>query len=63
MTSGVKFRPGQREPRDETWRRDSAMGEDQIVAEVCAVLIQRHLERVGREWIERGVGCLCTEHA
>ncbi len=28
-----------------------------------ALLIERHPEWVGREWIERGVGCLCTEHA
>ncbi|MFJ7209830.1 MBL fold metallo-hydrolase [Streptomyces sp. NPDC098789] len=53
-----------RELRDETWRRrDSAMGEDAIVAEVRALLIERHPEWVGQEWIERGVGCLCTEHA
>ncbi|OKI25083.1 MBL fold metallo-hydrolase [Streptomyces sp. CB03911] len=53
-----------RELRDETWRRrDSAMGEDEIVAEVRALLIERHPEWVGRDWIERGVGCLCTEHA
>ncbi|MBC2904358.1 MBL fold metallo-hydrolase [Streptomyces cupreus] len=53
-----------RELRDETWRRrDSAMGEEEIVAEVRALLIGRHPEWVGREWIERGVGCLCAEHA
>jgi glyoxylase-like metal-dependent hydrolase (beta-lactamase superfamily II) len=53
-----------RELRDETWRRrDSAMGEDQIVAEVRALLIERHPEWVGKDWIERGVRCLCTEHA
>ncbi|MFI5982392.1 MBL fold metallo-hydrolase [Streptomyces sp. NPDC051555] len=53
-----------RELRDETWRRrDSAMGEDEIVAEVRALLIERHPEWVGQDWIERGVGCLCTEHA
>ncbi|WP_405754947.1 MBL fold metallo-hydrolase [Streptomyces sp. NBC_00073] len=53
-----------RELRDETWRRrDSAMSQDEIVAEVRAVLIERHPEWVGREWIERGVGCLCAEHA
>ncbi|MFJ5222055.1 MBL fold metallo-hydrolase [Streptomyces sp. NPDC088400] len=53
-----------RELRDETWRRrDSAMGEDEIVAEVRAVLVERHPEWAGQEWIERGVGCLCTEHA
>lgn len=53
-----------RELRDETWlRRDSAMGEDAIVAEVRALLIERHPQWAGREWIERGVGCLCAEHA
>ena len=53
-----------RELRDETWRRrDSAMGEAEIVAEVRALLIERHPEWVGQEWIERGVGCLCAEHA
>ncbi|TCO53587.1 MBL fold metallo-hydrolase [Actinocrispum wychmicini] len=52
-----------RELRDETWRRrDSAMGEDEVVAEVRAVLIERHPEWAGQEWIERGVGCLCAEH-
>lgn len=50
------------ELRDETWRRrDSAMGLDQIVAEVRAVLLERHPEWAGQEWIERGVGCLCAE--
>jgi glyoxylase-like metal-dependent hydrolase (beta-lactamase superfamily II) len=53
-----------RELRDETWRRrDSAMGEEQIVAEVRALLIERHPEWAGQKWIERGVGCLCAEHA
>ncbi|MEU7984954.1 MBL fold metallo-hydrolase [Streptosporangium canum] len=51
------------ELRDETWRRrDSTMGEAEIVAEVRALLIERHPEWVGQEWIERGVGCLCSEH-
>ena len=51
-----------RELRDETWRRrDSAMELAEIVAEVRAVLIDRHPEWVGQEWIERGIGCLCTE--
>lgn len=50
------------ELRDETWRRrDSAMGLDEIVAEVTAVLVERHPEWAGREWIEPGVGCLCAE--
>ncbi|MEV6984123.1 MBL fold metallo-hydrolase [Sphaerisporangium sp. NPDC051017] len=53
-----------RELRDETWlRRDSAMGEAEIVAEVRALLIERHPEWVGQQWIELGVGCLCAEHA
>lgn len=53
-----------RELRDETWlRRDSAMGQDEITAEVRALLIERHPEWSGREWIEPGVGCLHTEHA
>lgn len=53
-----------RELREETWRRrDSAMDEAEIVAEVRALLIERHPEWAGQEWIERGVGCLCAEHA
>ncbi|MET3987856.1 MBL fold metallo-hydrolase [Streptomyces sp. PvR034] len=52
-----------RELRDETWRRrDCAMGPDEIVAEVRALLVERHPEWTGQEWIERGVGCLCAEH-
>jgi glyoxylase-like metal-dependent hydrolase (beta-lactamase superfamily II) len=51
-----------RELRDETWRRrDSATGFDEIVAEVRALLVERHPEWAGREWIEPGVGCLCAE--
>ncbi|MCR3752550.1 MBL fold metallo-hydrolase [Lentzea californiensis] len=50
------------ELRDETWRRrGSAMALDEIVAEVTAVLVERHPEWAGREWIEPGVGCLCAE--
>ena len=50
--------------RDETWvRRDSAMGPETIAAEVEALMIERHPEWAGREWIEKGVGCLCAEHA
>ncbi|MFC4587529.1 MBL fold metallo-hydrolase [Sphaerisporangium corydalis] len=49
--------------RDETWaRRDSAAGERTIVEEVSALMIERHPEWTGREWIEKGVGCLCAEH-
>jgi glyoxylase-like metal-dependent hydrolase (beta-lactamase superfamily II) len=50
--------------RDETWvRRDSAMSEETIAAEVSALMIARHPEWAGQEWIEKGVGCLCAEHA
>ena len=50
--------------RDETWvRRDSAMPMETIVAEVKALMIEQHPEWAGRDWIERGVGCLCAEHA
>jgi glyoxylase-like metal-dependent hydrolase (beta-lactamase superfamily II) len=50
--------------RDETWRRrDSAMAEDTIVEEVRAAMLTRHPEWDGREWIEHGVRCLCSEHA
>jgi glyoxylase-like metal-dependent hydrolase (beta-lactamase superfamily II) len=49
--------------RDETWRRrDSAMPQETIVAEVKALMIQRHPEWAGQDWIEKGVGCLCAEH-
>ena len=52
-----------RELRDETWRRqDSAMAREEIAAEVRAVLVERHPEWNGREWIEPAVGCLCAEH-
>lgn len=53
-----------RELRDETWRRrDSAMEPAEIVSEVWAVLVERHPEWAGREWIERGVGCFCAEQS
>ncbi|MGW3994042.1 MBL fold metallo-hydrolase [Amycolatopsis sp. NPDC004772] len=52
-----------RELRDETWRRrDSAMGVDELTTEVRALLVERHPEWAGREWIEPGIGCLCAEH-
>ncbi|HET6710355.1 MBL fold metallo-hydrolase [Amycolatopsis sp.] len=52
-----------RELRDETWRRrDSAMGVDETTAEVRALLVERHPDWAGREWIEPGVACLCAEH-
>jgi glyoxylase-like metal-dependent hydrolase (beta-lactamase superfamily II) len=50
--------------RDETWaRRDSAMTTETIVAEVEALVIERHPEWAGQDWIEKGVGCFCAEHA
>src|SRR2546430_741180 len=49
--------------RDETWaRRDSASSEATIVEEISALMIQRHPDWVGQEWIEKGVSCLCSEH-
>ncbi|MFI7708575.1 MBL fold metallo-hydrolase [Nonomuraea sp. NPDC049480] len=49
--------------RDETWaRRDSAMSEETIADEISALMIGRHPEWAGREWIGKGVGCLCAEH-
>jgi glyoxylase-like metal-dependent hydrolase (beta-lactamase superfamily II) len=49
--------------RDETWvRRDSAVSEQTIVEEISALMIQRHPEWAGREWIGKGVNCLCSEH-
>ena len=52
------------ELRDETWRRrDSGMREQTIAEEVRAVMIQRHPDWAEPEWIERGVGCLYSEHA
>jgi glyoxylase-like metal-dependent hydrolase (beta-lactamase superfamily II) len=49
--------------RDETWvRRDSAMGVDTIVEEISALMIERHPEWTGQEWISTGVHCLCAEH-
>jgi glyoxylase-like metal-dependent hydrolase (beta-lactamase superfamily II) len=49
--------------RDETWvRRDSAMAMETIVAEVEALMIERHPEWAGQDWIEKGVGCFCAEH-
>ncbi|MFD9945526.1 MBL fold metallo-hydrolase [Nonomuraea sp. NPDC059023] len=52
-----------KELREETWRRrDSAMPEETIAREVTTLLVERHPEWRMREWIERGVGCLCAEH-
>lgn len=51
-----------RELRDETWRRrDSAMPLEEVTAEVRELLLERHPEWAGREWIEPGVACLCAE--
>ena len=50
--------------RDETWvRRDSAMSEQTIVEEVRALMLERYPDWAGKEWIQPGVGCLCSEHA
>ncbi|HEY3558381.1 MAG TPA: MBL fold metallo-hydrolase [Kribbella sp.] len=52
------------ELRDETWvRRDSAMPEETAAAEIRALMIKRHPDWRLPEWIDRGVGCLCAEHA
>ncbi|GAA1596347.1 MULTISPECIES: MBL fold metallo-hydrolase [Kribbella] len=52
------------ELRDETWvRRDSAMPEETVAAEIRALMIERHPDWRLPEWIDRGVGCLCAEHA
>ncbi|MER6207373.1 MBL fold metallo-hydrolase [Streptomyces sp. NPDC001073] len=49
--------------RDETWvRRDSAMSEETIVEEVRALMVERYPEWAERDWIDKGVGCLCAEH-
>lgn len=50
--------------RDEAWRRrDSAMGEAEIAAEVRDLMIRLHPDWEGQDWIECGVGCLCAEPA
>jgi len=52
------------ELRDETWRRrESAMSEADVIAEVSDVLIKRHLDWEGREWLAPAIGCLCGEQA
>lgn len=49
--------------RDETWaRQDSATSADTIAEEVRSLMVERHPDWSGREWIEQGVGCLCAEH-
>ncbi|WP_228034078.1 hypothetical protein [Streptomyces spongiae] len=48
--------------REESWRRRvPALSEETIVEEVRALMIERHPEWAGQEWIDRGVGCLCAE--
>jgi len=49
--------------RDETWRRrDSTVSEETMVEEITALMVERHPDWAGREWIATGVGCLCSEH-
>jgi len=49
--------------RDETWvRRDSAMSETTIGQEVQALMLARYPDWAAQEWIQPGVGCLCSEH-
>ncbi len=51
-----------RELRDETWRRvNEGQPEDKIVDEVSAVLIGRHPDWAGRNWIATGVACFIAE--
>jgi len=52
------------ELRDETWRRQEwGMDEPKIAEEVRTLMIERHSDWAGQEWIESGVGCLYSEHA
>jgi len=49
--------------RDETWvRRDSSMSQQTIVEEVSALMLERYPDWAAQEWIQPGVGCLCSEH-
>lgn len=51
------------ELRDETWvRRNSALPVETIAEEVRALMIERHPDWRLPEWIDRGVGCLCSEY-
>ncbi|MET4781535.1 MBL fold metallo-hydrolase [Glaciihabitans sp. UYNi722] len=53
-----------RELRDETWSRaEAGLSDDQVKDEVTAVLIERHPNWAGREWIGTGVACLLAERA
>ncbi|MER0245460.1 MBL fold metallo-hydrolase [Streptomyces sp. HSW2009] len=48
---------------DETWmHRAGAASEQTTVEQITALMVQRHPHWVGREWIEKGVRCLCAEH-
>ncbi len=50
--------------RDETWvRRDSSMSQQTTVEEVRALMLERYPDWAAQEWIQPGVGCLCSEHA
>ncbi|MFE6776768.1 MBL fold metallo-hydrolase [Streptomyces sp. NPDC057702] len=49
---------------DRTWPAGAgATGAPVGVEEIRALMIQRHPHWSGREWIDRGVACLCAEHA
>ncbi|GCD48011.1 MBL fold metallo-hydrolase [Streptomyces paromomycinus] len=50
--------------RHETWtRRDAAVGGQAIADEVAELMIRRYPQWSGREWIGKGVSCLCSEYA
>jgi glyoxylase-like metal-dependent hydrolase (beta-lactamase superfamily II) len=52
------------ELRDETWvRRESAMSKADVIAEVTDVLIKRHPDWQGREWLAPAISCLCGEQS
>jgi hypothetical protein len=38
------------------------MTEQTIIEEVKAVMLAKHPNWTGQDWIEKGVSCLCTEH-
>jgi len=49
--------------RDETWvRRNTSMSQQTIVEEVSALMLERYPDWAAQEWIQPGVGCLCSEH-
>jgi hypothetical protein len=39
------------------------MSQETTVEEIRELLIVRHPDWDGQEWIEPGAGCLCAEHA